>query len=129
LAVGLGFAHSRLVRTDPTTEAIGDLISEQGLLCGTLFTFLDWTMEAMENAGVPDELIREECLTELELIAGLLRERGAAETLTSISTAAQAGTARMNQRLEAGGTRDAFRAQIEEVLSRRFVEDFTSGSW
>lgn len=127
MARDLGFRPENLVETSFEHEAIGDLISEQGLLCGTTFTFLKWTMEAMARAGVPAGLIREECMTELALIAGLIRERGPATTFQAISQAAQCGTIAMNERLEKSGFKAEFDRQVEEVVSRRFVDRMNRG--
>lgn len=129
LAQAMGFASGNLVPVSFEKEAVGDLLSEQGLLCGGVFTLLEWTLEEMKRAGVPPRLIREECLTELELIAGLLRERGPGETLRSISQAAQAGTIAMRDALEASGARESWKATLERVLDRRFADDFRSGRW
>ncbi|MBI3543399.1 MAG: hypothetical protein HY075_09030, partial [Deltaproteobacteria bacterium] len=121
LAQGLGFAPERLVRASFEQEAVGDLISEQTLLCGGVFNLIEWTMEAMHEAGVPADLIREECLTELELIAGLIRERGVAATLGKISPAAQCGTIAMRERLVRAGVPEAIAEQARDVVSRKFV--------
>ncbi|MGK5083691.1 hypothetical protein WDW37_10340 [Bdellovibrionota bacterium FG-1] len=129
LARLLRFAPERLVPASFEKEAIGDLLSEQGLLCGGVFTLLEWTIEAMTRAEIPAGLIREECLTELELIAGLLRERGPAATFGAISQAAQCGAVAMRARLEASGVRAHFDAQLSEVLDRRFIERFRGETW
>jgi ketol-acid reductoisomerase len=129
LARALGFAPENLVEASFEKEAIGDLISEQGLLCGGVFTLMDWTMQAMSDAGVPDGLIREECLTELELIAGLLRERGPAATFGKISQAAQCGAVSFREKLEKSGAKQAFAAQVEETLSKKFVEIMRGEDW
>jgi ketol-acid reductoisomerase len=125
----LGFARERMVTATFEQEAIGDLLSEQGLLCGGVFTLLEWTLEAMKKAGVPEALMREECLTELELIAGLLRERGPADTYKAISQAAQAGTVAMQDALTKSGARSHFDAQLAQVLDRRFARYFSAGEW
>jgi ketol-acid reductoisomerase len=129
MAEAMGFALERLVQASFEQEAIGDLLSEQGLLCGGLFTLMEWTMETMRKAGVPPALIHEECITELELIAGLLRERGPATTSKTISQAAQCGTVAMQTRLEQSNAREHFQAQLDEVISKRFVDEFREGSW
>lgn len=125
----LGFARERMVSATFEQETVGDLLSEQGLLCGGVFTFLEWTLEAMQKAGIPEALMREECLTELELIAGLLRERGAAETYKTISQAAQAGTVAMQEALGRSNARQHFDAQLEQVLDGRFAQAFKDGNW
>jgi ketol-acid reductoisomerase len=129
LALSMGFSKANLARATFEQETIGDLLSEQGLLCGGVFTLLEWTLKAMQDAGVPAALIREECLTELELIAGLLRERGPSSTFKAISQAAQCGTIAMQERLEASNAREFFEAQLQDVLSKKFVQDFRSGEW
>lgn len=128
-AQAMGFAPGNLVPASFEQEAVGDMISEQGLLCGGVFTLMEWTLEAMRAAGIPERLIREECLTELELIAGLLRERGPATTFRAISQAAQAGTIAMQQALERSDARVHFDRQLKEVVDRRFAEYFRSGKW
>lgn len=129
LAEGLAFAPWNLAQATFEQEAVGDLLSEQGLLCGGVFTLLEWTIDAMARAGVPSALIHEECLTELELIAGLLRERGPATTFRTISQAAQCGTVAMRERLSRSGAREQMERQFEEVLDRRFAAHFREGAW
>jgi ketol-acid reductoisomerase len=129
IARGMGFDSKNLIRASFDQETIGDLISEQGLLCGGVFNLLAWTMEEMAQAGVPDALIREECLTELELIAGLIRERGPASTFRAISQAAQAGTIAMAHRFEEAGLRKHFQNQTETVKNRSFSNFFNSFKW
>lgn len=129
LARGLGFAPENLVHATFEKEAIGDLISEQALLCGGVFTLLEYTMQAMRDAGVPDGLIREECLTELELIAGLVREKGPAAAFSAISQAAQCGTVAMRERLERAGLRELITSQASDVVSKRFVEYMRDSAW
>jgi ketol-acid reductoisomerase len=129
LAKGLGFLPERLVETTATVEAIGDLISEQSLLCGGVFPLLEWTAQLMREAGVPEALIREECLTELELVAGLIRERGPSAAFSAISSAAQAGTVAMRRRLIQAGVPEAMRAQAEDVMSRAFADEFRGDGW
>lgn len=129
LAHGLGFRTDHLVRTTFEKEAVGDLISEQGLLCGGVLTLLEWTMNAMANAGCPDALIREECLTELELIAGMLRERGPASTFKKISQAAQCGVVAMQERLESSNAKAAFDEQVQDVVSKRFLATMRGEEW
>jgi ketol-acid reductoisomerase len=123
------FSERNLIEVEMEKEAVGDLISEQGLLCGGVFTLLDWTVQAMREAGVPAALIHEECITELELIAGLLRERGPAATFSAISQAAQCGTVLMRESLEKSDARRHFDARLKEVTSREFTHRFESGQW
>ena len=129
IARGIGFSKEALIPTSFETETRGDLISEQGLLCGGVFNLLLWTIEAMKKADIPDSLIREECLSELELIAGLLRSRGPSATFKAISQAAQCGTIAMANRLETSGFKKEFMAQVETVLNKEFVGFFDSGKW
>jgi ketol-acid reductoisomerase len=128
-ARAMGFAPENLARATFEQEAVGDLLSEQGLLCGGVFTLLEWTLEAMRDAGIPEALMREECLTELELIAGLMRERGPATTFRAISQAAQCGTVAMQDKLNQSNARGFFKAQLQEVLDRRFADHFRSNRW
>lgn len=129
LAAGLGFRDENLIAATFDEEAVGDLISEQALLTGGVFNLLDWTFQAMKRAGVPDALIREECLTELELIAGLVRSHGPAETLGRISQAARCGTILMRRRLEAAGVPEAIARQAESVVRREFPAELRKPEW
>jgi ketol-acid reductoisomerase len=129
IARALGFSVDTLVSTSFEKEAIGDLISEQGLLCGGVFNLLDWTVQAMREAKIPPALIREECLTELELIASLIREKGPASAFGFISQAAQAGTIAIQDRLERSGFRGEFDQQMQSIHSREFAGYFRSNQW
>lgn len=129
LTRGLGFAETSLIPATFQQETVGDLISEQGLLCGTVFNFMEWTIEAMQEAGIPPALIREECLSELELIAGLVRKRGPASAFQAISEAAQCGTVAMRNRFEDVKLKAEFKKQVQTVLDGRFSSFFQSQEW
>lgn len=129
IARALGFAQDSLINASFEQEAIGDLISEQGLLCGGVFNLLELTMNTMQKAGIPEALIREECITELELIAGLIRERGVCQSFKAISQAAQCGTASMAEKLDAAGIQEIFETQATFVQNREFVGYFRSQKW
>jgi ketol-acid reductoisomerase len=126
---GLGFAPHALVKATFEQETVGDLISEQGLLCGGIFNLMDWTMEAMTQAGVPEALIQEECLTELELIVSMIRERGVGSTFKSISQAAQCGTIAVRQELENLGYPKAFQELAKAVENKEFAKRYQSADW
>ncbi len=129
LAKGLGFAEKNLAPASFEQEAMGDLISEQGVLCGGVFTLMEWTFDAMAEAGVPDALIREECITELELIIGLMREKGPATTFKAISQAAQCGAVSMRKKLNDAGVKKTFRGQLDEVVNKKFVQTLRGEEW
>lgn len=129
LAQSLGFQQDLLIETSFEKEAVGDLISEQGLLCGGVFNLLDFTVQAMIEAEIPEALIREECVTELELIAGLIREKGPKEAFGCISQAAQAGTIAMRERFLSSGFLAEFSEQMNTIKTRKFVEYLRAKDW
>jgi len=129
VAHGIGFSNENLIPATFEQETIGDLISEQGVLCGGVMSCLLWTMEAMKKAGVPDELIREECFTELELLTGFLSQKGPASTLSKISDAAKYGTIRMNEAWENSDFKKTFTAPFEEVQNGEFVKKLNEPQW
>ncbi|MBI3558631.1 MAG: hypothetical protein HY074_20370, partial [Deltaproteobacteria bacterium] len=129
LGLALGFSVDNLVPATFEQEAIGDLISEQTLLCGGIFSLLEWTMNEMTRAGVPARLIHEECLTELELVAGLLRERGMAATFSAISQAAQCGTISMNEQFIKAGLPQLITQQAQGVVAKTFVDYMRRPEW
>lgn len=121
LGNALGFSRDRMIPVSFETETIGDLLSEQLLLCGGLATLLEQTVQAMRSAGVPDALIREECITELSLIAGMLQERGVEGTFQKISPTALRGAARARTELLRSGLPEACRNLAAQVLDGRFM--------
>lgn len=129
IAKGLGFHPEFLIPATFHQETVGDLMSEQGLLCGGVFNLMRWTMEAMLEAGVPESLIREECLTELELIAGLIRDKGPANAFLAISQAAQCGTVAMANRLNESGFKKDFQSQMASIQKGEFSRFFQSQAW
>lgn len=129
IARDMGFSRESLIPATFQQETLGDLISEQGLLCGAVFNFLEWTLESMFQAGIPEALIREECLTELELVAGIIRQRGPAGAFKAISQAAQCGTIAMAQRLEESGLKENFQKQMQSIQSQEFARLFSSAEW
>jgi ketol-acid reductoisomerase len=129
LSTRLGFAKENLVPATFDQETIGDLISEQGLLCGPVFSFLVWTVQAMRKAQIPERLIYEECFTELELIASLLKDKQGLETFLKISKAAQIGTVKVNQALVEAGMEQRFAQIADEVVSKKFASEFLEGKY
>jgi len=78
---------------------------------------------------VPEALIREECLTELELIAGMIRERGPATAFQAISQVAQCGTIAIANRLRDSGFKEQFLNQMENIQNEEFSKLFRSQDW
>jgi ketol-acid reductoisomerase len=83
----------------------------------------------MAQAGIPDALIREECLTELELIAGLIRERGPSQTFQAISQAAQCGALGMKTVFESSDLKERFQSQLSKIQTGEFAKHFQSSEW
>lgn len=130
LGAAMGFQSDNLIWVkSPDEEAIADLMSEQGLLCGGVFSLLCWTMRAMADAGVDRRLIREECLTELSLIADILKEHGPQGTYDRISEAAQCGAVKMKQALDQSGAHKFFLEQLHKNIDRSFVDQFENTDW
>ncbi|MFZ9595044.1 MAG: hypothetical protein ACO3A2_03100 [Bdellovibrionia bacterium] len=99
------------------------------MLCGGIFNLLLETFQAMDSAGIPRALIWEECVTELELIAGLIRSQGLSKSFQAISQAAQCGTLSMGESLQKAGLRDLFQSQAQWIREGGFAEFFKSGEW
>lgn len=122
LALSLGFTDSTLIPCTLDEETYGDLISEQGLLCGGLWSLLKWTLLSMKKAGIPDALIQEECFRELELIASILKKYGPAGTFERISSTALEGALQMQESLEASNAKAYFEKQISKITSGEFFD-------
>ncbi len=125
---GLGFKAEHLIPATFEQETVGDLISEQLLLCGGLFSLLEWTIQEMQAAGVPEALIQEECITELGLIVNVLRKRGLAATIEAISDSAKAGAVMMRERFLAHGLPSVLHTQAQEVLNGTFLKNLQNDS-
>ena len=123
MAENLGFSPGNLIEATFEQEAIGDLMSEQGLLCGGLFTLMEWTMESMRKAGVPEALIREECLTETKLLMALVSQKGPGATLEKISEAAQCGTSKMHEAFSDSDVYDRMQKVFQRVIEHDFPKD------
>ena len=124
----LGFNSENRIETDFETETIGDLISEQLLLCGGLFTLLETTVEAMESAGIPKALIQEECYSELKLVVDMIESYGLAHTLGKISNAAKAGAGITRSRLKPL-LKDLAKDTVDGILTKRFDDEYREGKW
>jgi ketol-acid reductoisomerase len=83
----------------------------------------------MKKANIPDQLIAEECFTELELIASLLKQKKGLETFLKISKAAQIGTVKFNQALLKSGMKEHFAQMAQDVVSKKFAKEFLSGQF
>jgi len=92
LSKALGFKKENLIETSFKNETVADLISEQMILCGTLFSSLIYSIEKLKEQKIPMELIEQECISEIELIAQMLKEKGIMGTFNAISAVAQEGT-------------------------------------
>jgi ketol-acid reductoisomerase len=120
---GLQFSVDHLINASFEQETVGDLISEQLLLCGGLFSLLEWTFKEMRAVGIPEALIHEECLTELELVARVLRTKGLAGTLDAISDSAKAGAVMMRKRLVEHKLPELLHLQAQEVVNKKFLKN------
>jgi ketol-acid reductoisomerase len=120
---GLQFSPDHLIPATFEQETVGDLISEQLLLCGGLFSLMEWTLKEMRAAGIPEALIHEECLTELELVARVLRTKGLAGTLDAISDSAKAGAVMMRKKLVALKLPELLHEQAQEVINKKFLKN------
>ncbi len=129
LAFGLGFTSTNLISVDFRTETLADWLSEQTLLCGGVFPLLAWTMQTLRKQGVPERLIKEECITELELIASLIRERGPEVAFSKISQLAKAGASVFAHELERLGVKAAIEAQWNALDSGAFEKQLATQSW
>jgi ketol-acid reductoisomerase len=129
LAFGLGFTSSNLIPADFKTETLADWLSEQTLLCGGVFPLLAWTMQTLRKRGVPERLIREECISELELIASLIRERGPEVAFSKISQLAKAGASVFAHELERLGVKSAIEAQWNALESGAFEKQLATQTW
>ena len=118
---GLQFSEENLIEATFDQETVGDLISEQLLLCGGVFSLLEWTQKEMKAAGIPDALIHEECITELELIARVIRKKGLPETIAAISDSAKAGAVMMRNRFVEHKLPELLHQQAREVVDKTFL--------
>lgn len=119
----LGFQRENLLPIEARLEAMGDLLSEQWILCGTLLTFLQWTEAKMLAWGIDPRIVRAECIEELGLIANLLKERGSHETIASISETARLGVLKIQERLDQKGLYKEFEVSAAEIESGYFVSE------
>ena len=122
----LAFDSQSLIEASFDQETVGDLISEQLLLCGGVFSLLEWTMKEMRDAQIPEALIHEECITELELIARVLRKKGLPGTLQAISDSAKAGAVMMRKRFIEHKLPELLHLQANEVLDKTFLKNLSN---
>jgi len=118
---GLKFSREHLIPGTFDQETVGDLISEQLLLCGGLFSLLEWTVKEMKEAGIPDALIQEECITELELVARVLKTKGLKGTVDAISDSAKAGAVMMRKKFIEHKLPELLHEQAQEVINKKFL--------
>ncbi len=119
----LGYAQSNLIPCTFEQEAVGDLISEQLLLCGGIFTLYEQTVTAMKAAGIPDALIQEECGTELVLIAKMIAEKGLDKTREAISDTAKQGARITCDALLKSDLPRVLQARVQAIRSKNFVKE------
>lgn len=115
LGQAMGFNRDNLIECHPRLEAMADLLSEQWVLCGTLFSQIQWTMEEMRKFGVPERLIHTECIEELGLIASMLKANGVEGTISRISQTAKEGAAMTKEKLIKAGIPELIRASASEL--------------
>ncbi|MGE4233630.1 MAG: hypothetical protein AB7F43_09905 [Bacteriovoracia bacterium] len=123
LAMDLGFSENNLIPATFEQEAVADLISEQGLLCGGLFTLLAWTVEKMKKENISERLIKEECFHELTLLANAIHKLGPAAAFDKISDNAKKGAELMFETLTP--IRSSFEQRLNEVSNKEFLKNMS----
>lgn len=122
IAHGLGFQNKNLIETSFEQEALADLLSEQLLLCGGLFFLLQETIQIMLEYKIPLPLIQQECLTELQLIASLLNQKGPGYTFKKISSTAQFGCVSLQKLFQSQKMGFTLRRQAKSIQSGAFLK-------
>jgi len=128
IQAALLFQNENLIEATFAQETVGDLISEQLLLCGGLFTLISHTQRLMTKAGIPDSLIQEEIFTELGFIAKVLQERGLEGTFQAISDSAKTGATVMRDELEQFGLVHVLEKRVQQILSKTFVQQLQNAA-
>lgn len=91
-AKGIGSTKVGAILTTFKDEAIGDLFSEQAVLCGGLSELLKSGFETLVESGLSPENAYLECVYQLDLIVELVKKYGIAGMFDRISQTAEYGS-------------------------------------
>jgi ketol-acid reductoisomerase len=121
LARAAGFKRKNLVRTSFEHEALGDLFSEQAVLCGGLTGLIKNGFETLVENGIPPENAYLEVAYQLDLIVELVKRHGINGMFDRISTTARYGSAENGPKIIDSGVKKRMGAVFEQIKSGEFT--------
>ncbi len=126
LALALGIARNRLIRTTFEHEALGDLFGEQAVLCGGLAMLLKLGFETLLEKGLPPENAYLEVVHQLDLLVDLVKKHGIEGMLSRISVAARFGSVQAGPEIFDETVAQRMKKTYDRIASGEFPEKLNS---
>ena len=130
-ARGIGCTKAFVMQTSFKDEALGDIFGEQAVLCGGLSELIKAGFETLVKNGLAPENAYMECLSQLDLIVKLLKEKGIKGMYDEISVLAGYGAGVSGQRIIDSVVKNKMQKIFSEIKSGEFaleiMKDHKSG--
>ena len=126
LALALGIARNRLIRTTFEHEALGDLFGEQAVLCGGLAMLLKLGFETLLKKGLPPENAYLEIVHQIDLLVDLVKKHGIEGMLSRISVAARYGSVQAGPEIFDEAVEKRMENIYDRIVSGEFPEKLNS---
>jgi ketol-acid reductoisomerase len=119
----IGCARAGLIASSFGEECESDLFNEHAVVWGPVPEIMLAGFDVLVEAGISPEVAYLECVGELNLLAGLMEQRGPAGMREAISNAAELGALLGGPRLIDDGVRQRMRAILSEIRAGRFADE------
>ena len=118
----IGCARAGLIASSFAEECEADLFNEAAVVWGAVPEILIAGFDTLVAGGVSAEVAFLECVGELNLIAGLIEERGIAGMREAISNTAKLGATLGGKRIVDAGVRQRMAEVLAEIRSGGFAQ-------
>lgn len=120
-AWAIGCSRAAIFESTFSEETETDLFGEQAVLCGGLMGLCNVSFETLVRAGYSPEIAYNECVMQLEMLAGLVKKHGVAGMLAAVSDTARWGAFETQELLFDAETRAKFQKLLENIQSGQFA--------
>ncbi len=125
-AAAIGCLRAAAFETTIAAETEVDLFGEQSVLCGGLSALLASAFDVLVESGYDPEMAYLECVHQVSLLAGLIRDHGIDGMRARISKTALFGDLTRGPRVVGEASRAAMREALQEVRDGSFAAEWTA---
>jgi ketol-acid reductoisomerase len=122
----IGCGRAGLIASSFAEECEADLFNEAAVVWGAVPEILIAGFDTLVAGGVSEEIAFLECVGELQLLAGLIEQRGIAGMREAISNTAELGATLGGSRIVDAGVRQRMADVLVEIRAGLFAEQLSS---